>query len=171
MEIWTSKVVTLSFSTPSGAILVTRAGEGAVGEALDLDAGGLAEVDLADVGLVDLAFDVDLVGVAEGHDEGGGGAEDEDGADGVADLDVAGEDDAVDGRGDGGVGELLFELLEGGLGLLDLGFGSGGAWRCRRRSGRRPCRGCWRRRGTSAGRRPWPAGRATPSFCISRARW
>ena len=98
------------------------AGEGAAGEALDLDARGLAEIDLGDVGLVDFAFDVDLVGIAEGHDEGCRGAEDEDGADGVADLHVAGEDDAVDGRGDGGVGELLFELLEGGFGLLDEGL-------------------------------------------------
>ena len=97
--------------------------EGFVLEGFDLDAGGLAEVDLADVGLVDLALDVDLGDVADGHDEGGGGAEDEDGADGVADLDVAGEDGAVHGRGDGGVAELLFELLEGGLGLGDLGLG------------------------------------------------
>ncbi len=57
-----------------GSDLGEAAGEGAVGKALDLDAGGLAEVDLGDVGLVYFAFDVDLVGVAEGHDEGGGGA-------------------------------------------------------------------------------------------------
>ena len=94
--------------------------EGFVLEGLDLDAGGLAEVDLADVGLVDLALDVDLGDVADGHDEGGGGAEDEDGADGVADLDVAREDGAVHGRGDGGVAELLFKLLERGLVLGDL---------------------------------------------------
>ncbi len=61
--------------------------------------------------------------VADGHDEGGGGAHDEDGADGVAEFDVAGEDDAVHWRGDGGVAELLLELLEGGLGLLDLRLG------------------------------------------------
>ena len=97
--------------------------EGLVLEGLDLDAGGLAEVDLADVGLVDLALDVDLVDVADGHDEGGGGAHDEDGADGVAEFDVAGEDDAVHGGGDGGVAELLFKLLERGLGLLYLGLG------------------------------------------------
>jgi hypothetical protein len=97
--------------------------EGFVLEGLDLDAGGLAEVDLADVGLVDLALDVDLGGVADGHDKGGGGTEDEDGADGVADLDIARENGAVHGRGDGGVAELLFELLEGGLGLSDLRLG------------------------------------------------
>ncbi len=61
--------------------------------------------------------------VSDGHDEGGGGAEDEDGADGVADFDVAGEDDAVHGRGDGGVAELLFKLLERGFVLGDLGLG------------------------------------------------
>ena len=92
--------------------------EGLVLEGFDLDAGGLAQVDLADVGLVDLALDVDLVDVADGHDEGGGAADDEDGADGVAFFDVAGEDDAVHWGGDGGVGELLLKLLERGLGLL-----------------------------------------------------
>ena len=97
--------------------------EGLVAEALDLDAGGLAEVDLADVGLVDLALDVDLGSVAEGEDLGGGGAENEDGGDGVAHFDVAGEDGAVDGRGDVGVGELFLELLEGGVGLGGLGVG------------------------------------------------
>ena len=96
--------------------------EGLVLEGFDLDAGGLAEVDLADVGLVDLALDVDLADVADGHDQGGGAAHDEDGADGVTEFDVAGEDDAVHGRDDGGVGELLFELFERGLGLLDLGL-------------------------------------------------
>src|SRR6266851_6220381 len=97
--------------------------EGLVLEGLDLDARGLAEVDLADVGLVDLALDVDVLDVADGHDEGGGGAHDEDGADRVTELDVAGEDDAIHGRGDGGVAELLLELLEGGLRLLDLSLG------------------------------------------------
>ena len=111
------------FFDAEGSDLGDDAAEGLVAEALDLDAGGLAEIDLADVGLVDLALDVDLVGVAEGHDEGGGGAEDEDGADRVADFDVAGEDGAVDGGGDGGVAELLFKLLERGLGLGDLRVG------------------------------------------------
>lgn len=96
--------------------------EGFVFEGFDLDAGGLAEVDLADVRLVDFALDVDLCGIADGHDEGGGGAEDEDGADGIADLDVAREDGALHGRSDGGVAELFFELLERCLGLCDLGL-------------------------------------------------
>ena len=110
------------FFDAEGGDLGDLALEGLVFEGFDLDAGGLAEIDLADVGLVDFALNVDLGGVADGHDEGGGGTEDEDGADGVADFDVAGEDDAVHGRGDGGVAELLFKLLEGGLGLGDLGL-------------------------------------------------
>jgi len=110
------------FFDAEGSDLGDLTDEGLAGEALDLNAGGLAHVYLADVGLVDLALDVDLVGVAEGHDEGGGGAEDEDGADGVAHLYVAGENYAVDGRDDGGVAELLFQLLERGLGLENLGF-------------------------------------------------
>ena len=111
------------FFDAQGSDLGDLAEEGFVLEGFDLDAGGLAEIDLADVGLVDLALDVDLGGVADSHDQGGGGAEDKDGADGVADLDVAGEDGAIHGRGDGGVAELLFKLLEGGLGLGDLGLG------------------------------------------------
>ena len=92
-------------------------------EGFDLDAGGLTEIDLADVGLVDLALDVNLGGVADGHDQSRRGTEDEDGADGVANLNVSREDGAVHRRGDGGVAELLFELLEGGLILGDLGLG------------------------------------------------
>lgn len=46
--------------------------EGLVLEGLDLDAGLLAKIDAADIGLVDLALDVDLADVADGHDEGGG---------------------------------------------------------------------------------------------------
>jgi hypothetical protein len=98
--------------------------EGFVLEGFNLDAGSLAKVDLADVGLIHLALDVDLIGVTDGHDEGGGGSEDEDGADGVTDLDVAREDGAIHRRGDGGVAELFFELFEGGLilGYLRLGL-------------------------------------------------
>ncbi len=97
--------------------------KGLVLEGFYLDAGGLAEVDLADVRFVYLALDVDLGRVADGHDEGRGGSEDEDGADGVADFDVAREDDAIHGRRDGGVAELLFKLLERGLCLSDLRLG------------------------------------------------
>jgi len=111
------------FFDAEGSDFGDLAEEGFVLEGLDLDAGRLTEVDLADVGLVDLALDVDLSGVADGHDEGGGGAEDKDGADSVADFDVAGEDGAVHRRGDGGVAELLLKLFEGGLVLRDLGFG------------------------------------------------
>lgn len=71
--------------------------EGLVFEGFHLDAGGLAEIDLADIGLIDLALDVDLVDVADGHDEGGGAAEDEDGGDGIAFFHVAGEDHTVHG--------------------------------------------------------------------------
>ena len=86
--------------------------EGLVFERFDLDSGGLAKVDLADIGFVDLALDVDLGRVTDGHDEGGCGTEDEDRADGVAEFDVAGENDAIHWRGDGGIAELLFELIE-----------------------------------------------------------
>ena len=78
---------------------------------------------MRDVGLVDFALHVDLVYVAFGHDEGGSGAEHEDGADGVAHLNVAREDHAVHGRDDGGVAELFFKLLEAGLALRDLRVG------------------------------------------------
>ena len=115
-------MVTLSFSTPSGSDAGDFAEEGLVAKAFDLDAGGLAEIDLADVRLVDLTLYVDLVDVANGHDEGGGGAEDEDGRHGIAFLNVAGEDDAIHGRGDRSVGKLLLKLAEGGLGLGDLGL-------------------------------------------------
>ena len=91
------------FFDAKGCYAGDLAEEGLVLEGFDLNAGGLAEVDLADVGLVDLALHVDLMDVADGHDEGGGAAEDEDGADGVTLFDVAGEDHAVHGRGDGGV--------------------------------------------------------------------
>lgn len=97
--------------------------EGFVLEGFDLDAGGLAEIDPADIRLVDLTLDVDVSGVADGHDEGSGGAEDEDRANGVTDLNVAGENDAVHGRDDGGVTELLFQLFERCLVLCNLRFG------------------------------------------------
>ena len=61
METRTSKVVTLSFSTPSGAILVTLPLKTLSRKRLDLDACGLAEVDVCDIGFVDLALHVDLV--------------------------------------------------------------------------------------------------------------
>jgi hypothetical protein len=69
--------------------------EGFVLKGFDLDPGGLAEVDLADVGLVYLALNVDLGDVADGHNQGCGGSEDKDRADCVADLDVTREDGAV----------------------------------------------------------------------------
>ena len=97
--------------------------ESFVFEGFDFDAGCLSEIDLADVGLVDFALHVNLSGVADGHDESGGRAEDEDGADGVTDLNVAGEDGAVHRRRDGGVAELLLKLFEGGFVLGYLGFG------------------------------------------------
>ena len=96
--------------------------EGLVFEGLDFDARGLAKVDLADVGLIDFTLNVDLPNVADGHHEGSGRTHDKDGADGVAEFDVAGEDDAIHWRGDSGVAELLFKLLERRLGLLDLGL-------------------------------------------------
>ncbi len=42
-------------------------GERFVLERLNLDAGGLSQIDLADIALVDFAFDVNLAGVAERH--------------------------------------------------------------------------------------------------------
>ena len=86
--------------------------ESLVFERLYLDASGLTEVNLADVGLVDLALNIDLTDVTDGHDEGCGGTHDQDGADGIAEFDVAREDDAIHWGGNGGVAELLFKLLE-----------------------------------------------------------
>src|SRR4051812_42809760 len=96
--------------------------EGLVFERLHLDARRLADVDLADIRLVHFALHVDLVRVAFGHDESGGGAEDKDGADCVTDLDIARQDDAVDGSDDGGVAQVLLLGLEPGAGLIDLGL-------------------------------------------------
>ena len=97
IETRTSKVVTLSFSTPSGRDLGDLALERLVLERLDHDAGPLAQVDLADVGLVDLAEHVDLAHVAQRHHQGRLRAEDEDRAHRVAHLDVAREDEPVHG--------------------------------------------------------------------------
>ena len=60
METRTSNVVTLSFSTPMGEILVTLPGNFWSLNDSTVDARGLAEVDLADIALVHFAFDVDL---------------------------------------------------------------------------------------------------------------
>jgi hypothetical protein len=97
--------------------------EGLLFEGLDLNASGLAEVDLANIRLIDPPLHIDLVDIADGHDEGRGAAEDEDGGDCVAFFHVAGEYDSVHGRSDGGVGELLLKLVEGGAGLGDLCLG------------------------------------------------
>lgn len=86
--------------------------ESLVAERLHADAGLLTHVDLADIGFINFALDVDLVDIADGHDECGGGTEDEDGGDGVAFFNVAREDDAIHGGGNCGVGELLFKLAE-----------------------------------------------------------
>src|SRR5437899_176140 len=83
-------------------------------ERLDRDPGLLAHVHLADVGLVHLAEHVDAGDVAEGHDEGRLGAEDEDRADGVAHLHVAGEDEARHRAHDRRVAQVRVGPLERG---------------------------------------------------------
>ncbi len=94
--------------------------KGAIAEALHFDARRLSEIDVRNVGFVYFAFDVDFGGVALGHDERRRGAEDKDGADSIANLHIAGEDDAVHGCEDGGVAELLFQLLKTCLILQNL---------------------------------------------------
>ena len=51
---------------------------------------------------------------------------------GVALLDVAGKHDAIHGGLDGGIGELLLELAQRGLGLGHLGLGLMQPGGCRR---------------------------------------
>ena len=94
--------------------------EDAVAEALHLDARRLRHVDVRDVGLVHLALHINLVDVALGHHQRGRGTQHQDGADRVADLHIAGENHSVHRRHDGRVAQLLFELLQTGLGLLHL---------------------------------------------------
>ena len=61
METRTSNVVTLSFSTPIGEIFVTCACKFLVFERFHGDPRRLTEIDLADVALIGLAFDIDFV--------------------------------------------------------------------------------------------------------------
>ena len=130
IETRTSKVVTLSFSTPIGEILVTLPMKVLSLNDSTLMRAGWPEVDLADVALVDLALHIDLLDVAERHDQRGGGAQHENRADRVAHLHVAREDDAVDGRDDRGIAQLLLKLLEGGAAWAP-GRGLLQPWPCR----------------------------------------
>src|SRR6202044_976016 len=98
-----------------GSDLGDLAVEHFIGKRFDADAGRLGHVDIADIRLIDLSVDIHLVDVADGHDQRGGRAENENGAYRVADLDVSGEDHAVHWRGQGGVAELFIQLVEAGL--------------------------------------------------------
>ena len=94
--------------------------EDAVAEAFHLDARRLAHVNVRDVGLVHLALHIDLVHVALGHDQRGRRTQHQDGAHRIAHLHVARKNHAIHRRHDGGVAELLFELLQAGLALQHL---------------------------------------------------
>ena len=114
IETSTSKVVTLSFSTPIGEICVTLPSNVLVLERLDGDPRRLPQAHAADVGLVHLAADEHPVDVAERHHQRRLGAQVEDRRHRAADLDVARQHRAADRRPDGRVGQLLFGALDGG---------------------------------------------------------
>ena len=120
IDTFTSKLVTLSFSTPSGEICVTWPLNVAILERLDADARRLVEPHAADVGLVHLAAHEDLLDVAERHHERRVGAEVENRRHRAADLDVAAEDRGADRRADRGVGEVLGVAVGRGLRLRHL---------------------------------------------------
>ena len=73
------------------------AGKRFVLERFDADPRRLPEVHRGDIRLVHLAVYIDLAGVPNGHDQRGGGPEDQNGADRVAHLNIAGEHLAIDG--------------------------------------------------------------------------
>src|SRR5258707_15476858 len=82
-------------------------GEFLVLEGFDNDASSLIEIDLADVGFIHFALDVHFADVTEGHDRRSLRAENEDGADGVADVYIAGKDQAVNRADDGGIAKIF----------------------------------------------------------------
>src|SRR5262249_17994215 len=96
------------------------ADEGPVFVGFHFDAGLPAQLDLADIALIDFTLDVDLARIAQGHDQRGRRTEYQDRADRAPDFYIAGEYGAVDGRNDGGVTEFFFFFGELGLGLRDL---------------------------------------------------
>ena len=96
------------------------AGEGAVRIGVDREAHALACLEPPDIGLVDIGVDVDLAQVlGDGEQrrrvEGGG--------DGLAEVDLALHDDAVDRRADIRALEIDLDVPELGLALQDHGLG------------------------------------------------
>src|SRR5262249_15560765 len=81
----------------------------------DGEADRLALVDEVDVGLVDLGPQLDLLEVLGDQEQARGV---EAGDDGLADVDPAVDDDALDRRLDGAVAEVGLRLLEGSLSSL-----------------------------------------------------
>ena len=116
----TSKLVTLSFSTPIGEICVTRPLNTLSLKVSTRMRAGWPELHAADVGFVDLAANEHLLDVAQRHHERRVGAEVEDRRHRAADLDVAREHGAADRRADRGVGEIFGGAVGRGLGLRDL---------------------------------------------------
>src|SRR5208283_1327961 len=70
------------------------------------NAGLLVQVNFADVGLVHFTLDVNFADIAEGHDQRGLGAENEYRTYGIADIDVARKNQAIDGADDGGIAQI-----------------------------------------------------------------
>ena len=173
IETSTSKVVTLSFSTPIGEICVTWPSKTLSLNVSTRDARRLAEPHAADVGLVDLAAHEDLLDVAERHHQRGVGAQIEDRRHRAADLDVARQDRAANRRPDRRVGELFrrrarprpapaprWRAASATLRLADQRAAT-----ARRAAGSRP------RRARSARRRAPTARSASGRRATARARW
>src|ERR1700674_905661 len=87
------------------------AGEFLVLERFHDDARGLTEKNLANVGFIDLALYVNFADVAERHDQRGLRAEHQDGADRVADIYVAREDQAFDRADDRGIAQIFLRVF------------------------------------------------------------
>ena len=117
----TSKVVTLSFSTPIGEICVTLPVNTLSRKLSVVMRAGMPRRTKPMSASSTLPRTNTCCDVAQGHHQGGVGAEVEDRRHRAADLEVAGEHGAADRRLDGRVGQLLVGALGGRLGLRHLG--------------------------------------------------
>src|SRR5205807_10029295 len=82
----------------------------------------LAQINLADVALIHLAFYVHLAGITESHHQGGGGSQHKDGTNGIAHFHIARERNSINRRHYIGVTELLLKLLQIGAITHHLSF-------------------------------------------------